>query len=77
MRWTEIKYKCSCMTAETSIQVPERGKAEDIRDFMNRVQLAIGKDHRERSPLCLATKMEYAKVPVEGDVIGGAVGGTA
>lgn len=77
MKWTEIEYKCSCMSAAASIHVVPRDQAEDIREFMTRVQAALGADHRRRSPFCAATTVEYAKIPVDGDLIGGAPGGTA
>lgn len=76
-KWTEIRYKCSCIPKEASINVPARDSVEDIMDFMHRVQAALGSDHRRRSPQCRSTTMEYAKIPLVEDVIGGAEGGTA
>lgn len=76
-RWTEIWFKCRCMAQEAVVQVRERGPQEDVSEFMVRVQEALTVRHRELSLLCMSTTMEYAKVPVEGDVIGGAKGGTA
>lgn len=76
-RWTEIRYKCACMKAEAVINVPERGSVEDVREFVERVQGDVSRDHRRLSPRCRSRTMEYAKIPVEGDVIGGAKGGTA
>lgn len=61
----ELRYKCRCMDAEASIQVPERQEAEDIIQWMNLVvQAAIYLDHRRRSPSCKTTEMEYAKLPM-------------
>lgn len=77
MRWIEVRYKCFCMTAEASVHVHGRDGTEEIMEFMERVQRALGEDHLRRSPLCQRTTMEYAKTPVEGNVIGGAAGGTA
>ena len=77
MRWIEIKYKCRCMLKERDVLVVARSSGEDILDFMERMQKSIGKDHRQQSPFCQATKMEYAKIPIEDDEIGSAKGGTA
>lgn len=76
-RWIDVRYKCGCQDAERTVQVQERRTGEDVLDFMRRVQLAIGADHRKTSPLCMSNTMEYAKVPAPGDRIGGAEGGTA
>lgn len=77
MKWIEVRYKCRCMSQEVRLQVRARDKHEEILDFMEKVQASIGDDHHSRSPLCMATTMEYAKVPVDDDMIGGASGGTA
>lgn len=77
-RWVEVIYKCQCLPYEISLHVCEREVGEDVLDYMNRVQRAIGMNHLSRSPLCTATTMEYAKIPVTSDgVVGGAAGGTA
>lgn len=76
-KWLDIIYKCRCMPKERTIQVRERLDDEDIIDFMHHVQNAIGVDHNNLSPRCNATSMEYAKVPVDGDKVGGTRGGTA
>lgn len=70
----KILYKCACMGAEAEIDVPFRRAGEDVVDWMqNCVQLAIYLDHRTRAPSCVATAMEYAKIPVDerADGIGG------
>jgi hypothetical protein len=77
MKWIEIVYKCHCMSVERSLHIKARYKDEEILDFMERVRSSIGLDHHSRSPICAATKMEYAKVPIEDNEIGGAKGGTA
>lgn len=61
----EVRYKCACMPVEASIMVPfRRPKEEDVVQWMqNCMGLAIYLDHRQRSPSCRATAMEYAKVP--------------
>lgn len=59
-----ILYKCHCMAAEAAVEVAERRDGEDILDWMQHVQMAIGVDHRKRSVLCMATALEYAKIPV-------------
>lgn len=60
----DILYKCTCMTAEVSVAVPDRQKDEDIRDWMLKVGIAISADHQIRNPICGATSMEYAKIPM-------------
>lgn len=78
MRWVEVIYKCQCLPYEVSLHVREREINEDILDYMNRVQRAIGANHLSRSPLCTAATTEYVKIPVTDDgIIGGASGGTA
>lgn len=61
----EVRYKCACMPAEASIQVPFRNENEDVVQWMqNCLTPAIYLDHRRRSPNCRAAVMEYAKLPV-------------
>lgn len=59
----EIRYKCTCLKEEAALWLKPRGDSEDVTVFMGRVRDGITADHRLRSPLCLASKMEYAKVP--------------
>jgi hypothetical protein len=59
----DITYKCRCMSAEATFQVRNRVEGEDIATWMYDVQRKMGEDHTKRSPLCLATKVEYAKIP--------------
>lgn len=70
MSWIDVVYKCHCMSKEATLPIAARNRNEDILDFMGRIGVAIGNDHRKRSPLCKATHMEYAKIPIEGDEIG-------
>lgn len=66
------------MTSESVVHVPERHSADDIVYWVEQVVgQAISTDHRARSPLCQATKMEYAKIPADGEFIGQGKGGTA
>lgn len=74
-RQIEIRYKCRCLPREVSFHMRERLSHEPIEDFMKHVQLAISVDHNNRSPLCLARALEYAKLPAEGDGIGTTKGG--
>lgn len=60
MKTTTIKYKCSCMQDEGSFTMRARGDTELLEDFMPRMQIALGRDHSTRNPLCRATKVEYA-----------------
>jgi hypothetical protein len=74
-RWIDVPYKCRCMTAEVAIPVVERNAAENIVDFVTRVQYAVSDDHKKRLPLCAYDTMEYVKIPADGDVVGRAKGG--
>lgn len=77
-RFIDIKYKCRCMDGEATFQMRERRRTEDIADYMRDVQVALGKDHRQRSPLCVSDKTDYLKIQIEPDgQIGSAKGGTA
>lgn len=58
-----VPFKCRCMDAEGSVDVRYRQEGEDVADWMAVLQLAIGEDHRRRSPWCRSTTMEYAKIP--------------
>lgn len=73
MKTTQLRWKCRCMQDEAPIDVRARARGDDIADWMeNVVTPAVTKAHRERSPLCRATALEYLKLPVpEG---GGPVG---
>lgn len=76
-RQIELKYKCACMGKEGSFFMRERLNDEDIEDYMNRVIRAVDVAHNNVSPRCRATSVEYLKLPIEGEKIGGAQGGTA
>ncbi len=59
-----VPYKCRCMAADAVVTVPARRPGEDIAHWMETcLQLAIHVDHRLRSPACMGTELEYAKVP--------------
>lgn len=60
----EVRYKCRCLENEVSVRVRYRETHEDISDWMETVQQSIGSDHHKRSPMCRATAMEYAKIPI-------------
>lgn len=78
MRFVEMIYRCRCMDKEAILQMRERGKREDIVDYMRAVQSELAIDHARRSPLCVAPATEYLKLPIEaGAPIGTARGGTA
>jgi hypothetical protein len=65
-RVVEFLYKCSCMPRERAFYVRERLPNESIIDFMDKaVRPALSIDHRSRSPLCAATRLEYLKMPVD------------
>lgn len=77
MRTVTVFYKCKCMKEEVSVEVEERGFQEDIEEFMHRLVWTLAGDHTRRSPLCRATKMEYAKVPVTDKGVGTETAGNA
>lgn len=77
MRFIEIKFKCICMKEEIALHIEERGFGEDIDEFMGRVQSKLSAKHRLVSLLCTSKKMEYVKIPMVGNEIGAATGGTA
>ena len=69
-----VTYKCRCMAKEIEIAVPDRKDDEDVIHWVGvTVWTALFEDHKERSPLCLAEKVEYAMFEVgqgEGDIVG-------
>jgi hypothetical protein len=68
-------YKCRCMAQQVAVDVQERTEDQDVVDWVeNTVGHAIGADHRARSPFCMATVMEFAKIPAPENApfIGGA-----
>lgn len=72
---TTVLYKCACMPAEVSLEVPNRRADQDVADWVeNTMGAVIGADHCRRSALCIRSKMEYAKihVPENAPFIGGA-----
>jgi hypothetical protein len=62
-----VLYKCSCHASEREVCVPDRVPDTDILEWMEIVQGCIGYDHKARSPHCRASKVEYAKIPIEED----------
>jgi hypothetical protein len=61
----DVTYKCACMSKEATVVVPDRHPKGDLMEWMELVQHCIGVDHRARSPICVATAMEYAKIPFD------------
>lgn len=66
-----IPWRCQCLKQEAVLMVSARGSNEDISVFMKRVQHQLGIAHRAVSPSCGAKTVEYVKIPVNDDVIGG------
>ena len=60
----EIVYTCSCTREEITVTVPYRVGGTDILAWMGVIQRCIGYDHSARSPTCLKTTVEYAKIPI-------------
>lgn len=65
-----MMYKCRCMDAEVSIEVPTRPAQGDLMLWMDVVRASIALDHQARAPRCTADVMEYAKIPVDEDAPG-------
>lgn len=57
-----VKLKCACTDGEVELQLRERNEDEDIRDYMEYVQLELGLWHQHRG--CPRTSLEYMKMPV-------------
>jgi hypothetical protein len=62
----DVYYKCVCMGEEAMVWVPDRKDDQEVTDWVaNTVGMALSTDHRNRSPLCMRTTMEYAKIPMD------------
>jgi hypothetical protein len=57
------------METETSFECRERKPGEDITVFMGYIESCVTTDHRRKSPLCRAAKLEYLKLPIGRDGI--------
>jgi hypothetical protein len=68
----QIQYKCRlCAITNGRVTVKARTLSDNILEWMDKVVIeAIAKDHRHRSPLCLAKEITEVKIPVQDDVIG-------
>lgn len=61
-----VNYKCSCMEEEATVIVVGRSPEVDVVRWMeSNVAPVISADHKRRSPICMATKTQYVKIPVE------------
>ena len=61
-----VLYRCSCLTEDAKVEVPERRPAEDIVLWVEQVVGSrLGQDHTKRSPKCRETTMTYVKIPVD------------
>ena len=60
----KVAYKCRCMQHEAEVEVPERPPGSDLMIWMGVMRSTLGMDHAYRSPGCIATELEYAKIPV-------------
>lgn len=64
----EIRFKCGCMSAESSFEVRDRRDDEDVVDWMKQaVEPAMGEFHSRTSPLCRRHKCEYIMIPDESE----------
>jgi hypothetical protein len=65
-------YSCVlCGALDIALDVPARGE-EDVSAWMDSLIAKIAEDHRMRSPLCGATKIDSVKIPITGsDKVGG------
>lgn len=60
-----LVLKCKCTDGEIGLSVRDRGDGEDIRHYMDYVQLEVALWHQHRG--CGETKLEYLKIPVTAD----------
>ena len=60
-----IFYKCACFESERLVEIPDRVVGQDVLEFMEGAAVAIGADHRRKSPRCREQTMEYAKIPFD------------
>lgn len=68
-------YSCkTCGVTRQAVQVPARTDRQDVVEWMQKTAIvAIGNDHRQRSPFCSAGVADIA-IPIEDDTpVGGAV----
>jgi hypothetical protein len=54
------------MKADQPVHIPDRISGTDLMHWMNIVEHCVSYDHQARSPLCIAFKMEYVKIPYDG-----------
>ena len=57
-----LQLKCKCTDGEVGLAVRNRNEGEDIRDYMEYVQLEVGIWHKSRG--CRETALEYLKIPI-------------
>jgi hypothetical protein len=50
------------MQDEGLFSMRERGVSEDVADFMERLKVGLGRDHKRRNPECREEKTEYIKM---------------
>lgn len=65
-----VLYKCGCFKVERTLCVPDRVPNSDLMAWMGLVQNCLAYDHGTRNPECMATKMEYLKIPVDKEAHG-------
>lgn len=58
----QVLLKCKCTDGEVKHSIRNRNEGEDIRDYMEYVQLEVGLWHQQRQ--CSATALEYMKMPI-------------
>ena len=61
-----VLYTCNaCGIVERGVDVPERGKDQDVVDWArNTMGIAIGDDHAANSPGCPSSVMDMVKIPI-------------
>jgi hypothetical protein len=63
----DILYRCKCTKEDHTVHVPDRVSGTELMHWMNIMSACVGYDHQSRSPLCYAFKMEYVKIPFDGE----------
>jgi hypothetical protein len=70
----KVRYSCRvCHLVDAVVEVPARtADDENIIKWMNATIIVIGNDHRRRSPQCRPTQLHDVKIPIQGEIVGGA-----
>lgn len=69
-----VKYSCpECGIDDREVRVTSRTDEEVVEWLQQVCMVELTRDHVSVSPECVATSLTDLKIPLNGDVIGGAV----